>query len=123
MKTYKIKQLPVVIKDINDDEVDDYLLISLNQSRNKTDIQIAREYEIIGRKYKIRRGKGNEIRNAEGKVERIKLLENLSSVSEPTIKRIIMSKKLLMELDNLDEEKLAQVESLLKDKNIPYEIK
>lgn len=25
--------------------------------------------------------------------------------------------------DNLDEEKLAQVESLLKDKNIPYEIK
>ena len=80
MKSSKIKDLPVVIMDINEDEVDDYLIISLNQSRIKTDIQIAREYEIIGRKYEIRRGKGNETRNAEGKIERRKLLENLSSV-------------------------------------------
>ena len=104
MQSFKIKDIPVEIKDINDDEVDDYLLISLNQSRIKTDIQIAREYEIIGRKYEIRRGKGNETRNAEGKIERTKLLENLSSVSETTIKRILVSHKLLMELDNLKEE-------------------
>jgi DNA modification methylase len=104
MRTSKIKDLPVVIMDINEDEVDDYLVVSLQQYRIKTDIQIAREYEIIGRKYEIRRGKGNEIRNAEGKIERAKLLENLSSVSETTIKRILVSHKLLMELDNLIEE-------------------
>jgi DNA modification methylase len=104
INTSFINEIPVIIKDINDDEVDEFLIVSLQQHRIKTDVQIAREYKIIGDYYNIRRGKGNEEKNNKGKYQREKLLNNLSVVSETTIKRIVKSHRLIMELENLSED-------------------
>lgn len=124
IRSSSINVVPVIIKDINDDDVDDFLIISLQQHRIKTDIQIAREYKIIGDYYKIRRGKGNEESNAKGKSEREKLLDNLSSVSETTIKRIVKSHKLIIELDKLTEDEAWNKLNLLRTekKKEPHKI-
>ena len=87
--------IPVLIEDIEDDEVTEYMIVSLQLQRTKTEIQVAKEYMIIGNYYDIGRGRGDK----EGKQKREELLTN-TDCSSSTIKRVLTSFKLVKELDN-----------------------
>ena len=52
--------IPVLIEDIEDDEVTEYMIVSLQLQRTKTEIQVAKEFMIIGEYYNISRGKGDK---------------------------------------------------------------
>jgi site-specific DNA-methyltransferase (adenine-specific) len=66
-------------------------------------VQIAREYELIGRHYKSRQGvKKDKDGKDKTKSERGSLLENSSSLT--TIKKVLQSKRMLMELEGYTEE-------------------
>lgn len=98
-----IQEVPVIYSDLNDDQVDEYQFITHNIQRVKNEIQIAREYELIGRHYKSRQGVKKD---KDGKLntitERENLLKNNSSLT--TIKRVLQSKRMLMELEGFTEE-------------------
>jgi site-specific DNA-methyltransferase (adenine-specific) len=98
-----IQEVPVIYSDLNDDQVDEYQFISHNTQRVKNEIQIAREYEMIGRHYKSRQGIKKDIEGKiKTKLERENLLKKGSSLT--TIKRVLTSKKMLMELNDFNEE-------------------
>lgn len=103
MQSSEIQEVPVIVEDIEDSDITEYLIVSLQQHRVKTDIQLAKEYKIIGDYYDIKRGKGNEDNKKKGKQERENLLEK-GNVSETTIKRIVQSHQLIMELNEVDED-------------------
>jgi hypothetical protein len=90
--------IPVLIEDIEDDEVTEYMIVSHQLQRRKTIIQVAKEYEIIGIKYKIRQGKGNESHNKVGTGKRIELLSN-TTYKRTNIEKVIKSHSLLKEVD------------------------
>jgi DNA modification methylase len=98
-----IQEVPVIYSDLNDDQVDEYQLITHNIQRVKNEIQIAREYEMIGRHYNSRQGVKKD---KDGKLntitERGNLLKNISSLT--TIKKVLKSKKMLIELEGFTEE-------------------
>ena len=114
----KIKSIPVIIEDIEDDEVTEYMIVSLQLQRIKTEIQIAKEYQIIGDYYEIKRGKGNEEQNKEGRKKRDELMSQSNS-SESSIKRVLKSHKLIKELDDkLDNDSAwKKLEELFKSKS------
>lgn len=98
-----IQEVPVIYSDLNDDQVDEYQLITHNIQRVKNEIQIAREYEMIGRHYNIRQGVKKDKDGKEKTIsERGNLLENSSSLT--TIKKVLQSKRMLMELEGYTEE-------------------
>lgn len=98
-----IQEVPVIYSDLPDDKVDEYQFITHNIQRKKNEIQIAREYEMIGRHYKSRQGVKKDIDGKiKTKLERGNLLKNGSSLT--TIKRVLASKKMLMELNDFNEE-------------------
>lgn len=108
----KIKEIPVIVKDIEDEEITDYMIVSLQLQRIKNEVQVAREYKIIGDYYNINRGKGNELNNKLGRAERDALMKN-SQYSETTIKRVLIVHKLYKQLkketnDNIVWEKLNE---------------
>ena len=107
--------IPVLIEDIEDDEVTEYMIVSLQLQRTKTEIQVAKEYMIIGNYYDIGRGKGDK----EGKQKREELLTN-TKCSSSTIKRVLTSHKLIKELDNKidDDSAWEELEKLNKSKSI-----
>lgn len=107
--------IPVLIDDIEDDEVTEYMIVSLQLQRTKTEIQVAKEYMIIGNYYDIGRGKGDK----EGKQKREELLTN-TKCSSSTIKRVLTSYKLIKELDNKidDDSAWEELEKLNKSKSI-----
>ena len=107
--------IPVLIDDIEDDEVTEYMIVSLQLHRTKTEIQVAKEYMIIGEYYNISRGKGNK----EGKQKRDELLAN-TNCKGSTIKRVLTSFKLVKELDNKidDDSAWEKLEELNKSKSI-----
>jgi DNA modification methylase len=111
----RFETIPVLIEDIEDDEVTEYMIISLQLQRTKTEIQVAKEYMIIGNYYDIGRGKGDK----EGKQEREELLTN-TKCSSSTIKRVLTSYKLIKELDNKidDDSAWEELEKLNKSKSI-----
>ena len=91
-----ITKVPVIIKDIDDDDIDEFLIVSLQQSRIKSEIQIAREYKIIGDYFGARRGRGNYENNERSREARNQLINsNNSTVSETTVKRVIQCLKIL----------------------------
>lgn len=118
-KCKKISVIPVIIEDIEDDKVTDFLIVSHQLQRIKSEIQVAKEYLIIGKKYNIRRGKGNELLNEKGRKERNELIKE-SKYSETTIKRVLESVKMSMELDDkLDEVgAMKKLEEANKSKSI-----
>ena len=98
-----IQEVPVIYSDLNDDQVDEYQFITHNIQRVKNEIQIAREYELIGRHYKIRQGvKKDKDGKYKTKLERDNLLKNSSSLT--TIKKVLQSKRMLMELEGYTED-------------------
>ncbi len=98
-----IQEVPVIYCDLTDEQVDEYQFITHNIQRVKNDIQIAREYEMIGRHYNIRQGvKKDKVAKDNAEVERENLLKNSSSLT--TVKRVLTSKKMLIELYELSEE-------------------
>ena len=116
-KSTKINSLPVIIEDIEDDEVTEYMIVSLQLQRIKTEIQIAKEYQIIGNYYEIKRGKGNEEQNKEGRKKRDELMSQ-SNYSESSIKRVLKSHKLIKELDEKlnDDSAWKKLEEMSKSK-------
>ena len=111
----KTNEIPVIIEDIEDADVTEYLIISLQLQRTKTEIQVAKEYIIIGDYYDIGRGKGNK----EGKQKREELLSN-TDCSSSTIKRVLTSYKYVKELNNKidDDSAWKKLEELNKSKSI-----
>jgi DNA modification methylase len=111
----KTNEIPVIIEDIEDNDVTQYLIVSLQLQRIKTEIQVAKEYMIIGNYYDIGRGKGDK----EGKQKREELLTN-TDCSSSTIKRVLTSYKLIKELDNKidDDSAWEELEKLNKSKSI-----
>lgn len=111
----KTNEIPVIIEDIEDNDVTEYLVVSLQLQRIKTEIQVAKEYNIIGEYYNISRGKGNK----EGKQKRDELLDN-SNCKSSTIKRALTSFRLIKELDNKvdDDSAWKKLEELNKSKSI-----
>ena len=98
-----IQEVPVIYSDLNDEQVDEYQFITHNIQRVKNEIQIAREYEMIGRHYNIRQGVKKDKDGKEKTIsERGNLLENSSSLT--TIKKVLQSKRMLMELEGYTEE-------------------
>jgi DNA modification methylase len=98
-----IQEVPVIYSDLNDDQVDEYQFITHNIQRVKNEIQIAREYEMIGRHYKSRQGvKKDKEAKAKTKSERENLLKKGSS--ETTIKRVLTSKRMILELYGCSED-------------------
>jgi len=107
--------IPVLIEDIEDDEVTEYMIVSLQLQRTKTEIQVAKEYMIIGNYYDIGRGRGDK----EGKQKREELLTK-TDCSSSTIKRVLTSFKLVKELDNKidDDSAWEKLENLYKSKSV-----
>lgn len=103
MQLSDIQEVPVIVEDIEDSDITEHLIVSLQLYRVKNDVQLAKEYKIIGDYYEIKRGKGNEKNKKKGRQERENLLEN-GNVSESTIKRIVKSHQLIMEIKNIDED-------------------
>jgi DNA modification methylase len=100
-----IQEVPVIYSDLNDDQVDEYQFITHNIQRVKNEIQIAREYEMIGRHYKSRQGvKKDKEGKLKTKIERENLLENSSSLT--TIKKVLQSKRMLIELEGFTEDEV-----------------
>ena len=111
----KTNELPVIVEDIEDNDVTEYLIVSLQLQRTKTEIQVAKEFKIIGDYYDIGRGKGNK----EGKQKRDELLSN-TDYSGSTIKRVLTSYNYVKELDNKIDDDTAweKLEELNKSKSI-----
>ena len=111
--------IPVLIEDIEDDEVTEYMIVSHQFQRRKTFIQVAKEYEIIGITYKIRQGKGNEIENKKGTGKRIELLSN-TEYKRTNIEKVIKSHRLLKEIDKKLDDISAwkKLEDLYKSKSV-----
>ena len=111
--------IPVLIDDIEDDEVTEYMIVTHQLQRRKTIIQIAKEYEIIGVKYKIRQGKGNVIDNKEGTGKRIELLSN-TEYKRTNIEKVIKSHRLLTEINKRLDDITAwkNLEELYKSKSV-----
>jgi DNA modification methylase len=118
-KCVNISKIPVEIIDIEDEDVSENLIVSYQLHRTKTIIQVAKEYEIIGKKFKIRQGKGNEIQNKEGTGKRIELLSNTKH-KRTSLEKVITSHKMLLNLDSkLDEESAwKELENLYKSKSV-----
>lgn len=119
MKSSVIREIPVIIKNIDDENITEYIIVSLQIQRIKNEVQIAREYKIIGDYYNIKRGKGNELKNKLGREERDILIKN-SPYSETTIKRVFESHKLIKNIQNgiTDEDAWKKLESDIKTKSI-----
>ena len=115
----QINTIPVIIEDVEDDEVTEYMIVSLQIQRIKTEIQIAKEFQIIGNFYKIKRGKGNQEHNKEGRKKRDELMSN-SNYSESTIKRVLTSHELIKNIDKKldDDSAWKKLEDLYKSKSI-----
>lgn len=111
----KTNKLPVIVEDIEDDEVTEYIIVSLQLQRIKTEIQVAKEFKIIGDYYDIGRGKGNK----EAKQKRDELLSN-TDYSGSTIKRVLTSYNYVKELDNKIDDDTAweKLENLYKSKSV-----
>lgn len=87
-----IQQVQVEYIDIEEENIDEYLVVNYNQQRVKDNIQVAIEYDIISKKYKSVSGRKNE----ECLEVRNELLK-ANNISDSTIQRIRRSKKILMD--------------------------
>jgi ParB-like chromosome segregation protein Spo0J len=100
-----IKEIPVIIKDLKESEIDEYLVIQYNQQRTKNVIQVAREFELIRDHFGIKQGHKDKEATLASKTAQETLLSE-GKTSESTIKRVLRIKKVKTNL-----------ETLLSDKN------
>ena len=93
-----IKEVPVVISDIRDNMVNEYLTMQYNQQRVKNIIQIAREFELIRKHFGVKQGnKDSDATKASKEAQETLLSE--SKTSESTVKRVLRIKKLKTSLE------------------------
>jgi DNA modification methylase len=93
-----IKEVPVVISDIKDKMVDEYLTMQYNQQRVKNIIQIAREFELIRKHFGVKQGNKDSVATKASKSAQDTLLSE-SKASESTVKRVLRIKKLKTSLE------------------------
>uniref|UniRef100_UPI004048362E DNA methyltransferase n=1 Tax=Algoriphagus sp. TaxID=1872435 RepID=UPI004048362E len=122
-----LELVPVVISHYSQDEVDEYLVVSHQQQRVKTPIQILQEIEIITKKYNLVQGRnGDDPMVIQGNKEREKLIK-LSSPA--TLNRLKEAKKTLIthfgdegkawaELKRMDQDKKSANAILKEVKNL-----
>jgi DNA modification methylase len=100
-----IKDVPVVYSDIDEKEFDEYVFLQYNQQRTKNIIQIAREFELIRDRFKVKQGVKDKERVLASKQAQETLL-GTNKTSETTIKRVLKAKRLKTELEkDLNENK------------------
>jgi DNA modification methylase len=88
-----LQEIPVVFSPFSQEQVDEYMVISHQQQRVKSAVQILREIEIITKKYDLKQGKNPKNPLViQGKKEREELI-SLTSLS--TYNRLRESKKML----------------------------
>jgi ParB family chromosome partitioning protein len=91
-KQLGLQEIPVVFSPISQEEVDEYMVISHQQQRVKSALQIFREIEIITKKYDLKQGKDQTNPLViQGQKERNKLIK-LKSIG--TFNRLKDSKKM-----------------------------
>jgi site-specific DNA-methyltransferase (adenine-specific) len=93
-----INDVPVVIIDVKDSDVDSYMIMQYNQQRVKNIIQIAKEFELIRKHYGVKQGiKDKELTKASKDAQETLMSDN--KTSESTIKRVLKVKKLKTSLE------------------------
>ncbi len=93
-----IKEVPVVISDIRDNMVNEYLTMQYNQQRVKNIIQIAREFELIRKHFGVKQGNKDSDATKASKAAQETLLSE-SKASESTVKRVLRIKKIKTSLE------------------------
>jgi len=94
----KIKEVPVIIVDTQEEDVNSYLVMQYNQQRVKNTIQIAREFELIRDHYGVKQGTKNEEATKASKEAQSTLLDE-NNVSESSVKRVLRAKKIKTSLE------------------------
>jgi DNA modification methylase len=99
-----MEEVPVIISTVLESQVDEYMVISHQQQRFKTNVQILKEIDIISEKYNLKQGrKSSDPIVVKGKKEREDLIR---LKSKSTIERLKEAKKNLLTLHNGDEKKV-----------------
>ena len=93
-----INEVPVVYSDIQDDDLDEFVFIQFNQQRVKNVFQVAREFELIRNKFKVKQGVKDKERTKASKMSQDTLLDN-SNVSLSSVKRVLKAKRLKTDLE------------------------
>ena len=93
-----INEIPVVYSDIEDDDLDEYVFIQYNQQRIKNIFQVAREFELIRNKFKVKQGVKDKERTDASKISQKTLLDD-TNVSLSSVKRVLKAKRLKTELE------------------------
>ena len=103
-KQLGLQEIPVVFSPISQEQVDEYVVVSHQQQRVKSSVQIFREIEIIKKKYDLKQGKNPKnplvIQGNQERDELIKLK------SKGTFNRLMDSKKMLSQLYKGDEQQV-----------------
>ena len=103
-KQLGLQEIPVVFSPISQEKVDEYMVVSHQQQRIKSSVQIFREIEIIKKKYDLKQGKDQTnplvIQGNQERDELIKLK------SKGTFNRLMDSKKMLSQLYKGDEQQV-----------------
>ena len=103
-KQLGLQEINVVFSPISQEQVDEYMVISHQQQRVKSAVQILREIEIITKKYDLKQGKNPKNPLViQGKKEREELI-SLTSLS--TYNRLRESKKMLARVYGDDEQQV-----------------
>ena len=103
-KQLGLQEIPVVFSPISQAQVDEYMVVSHQQQRVKSSVQIFREIEIITKKYDLKQGKNPKNPLViQGKKEREELI-SLTSLS--TYNRLRESKKMLARVYVDDEQQV-----------------
>ncbi len=103
-KQLDLQAIPVVFSPISQEQVDEYMVISHQQQRVKSSVQIFREIEIITKTFDLKQGRNQKdplvIQGQKERGELIKLR------SKSTIDRLKESKKMLSDLYKGDEQQV-----------------
>ena len=103
-KQLGLTEINVVFSPISQEQVDEYMVISHQQQRVKSAVQILREIEIITKKYDLKQGRNPKDPSViQGKKERDELI-GLTSLS--TYNRLRESKKMLARVYGDDEQQV-----------------
>lgn len=92
-------EVPVIIEDIEDNEIDEYKVVEHQIQRVKTDVQVAIEYQIISERYDSTSGRANymvkELRN--------RLIDS-SNTSDTKVQKLLACNRWAMEIYGLSKE-------------------
>ncbi len=93
-----ITEIPVIYSDIKDEEIDEFSIINYNQQRIKNVVQIAREIELIRKRFGMKQGVKDKERSEASLLAQNTII-NENNTSLTSVKRVLSSKKLKTELE------------------------